>query len=151
KLSRELLSVRQQLARLSLTQAKSGQHRERLTRVEGLTAREQELARQVRQAGGKAAAMPWGELPDLRRAPPADAVLIDVAHFRFRDPQKPWPWRWEGSRYAAWVTTREGPVRLIDLGPAEKIDEAVKQFREAMQGAAGRIKADGEEKAEKVL
>jgi CHAT domain-containing protein len=151
KLAKQLLSVRQQLARLSFTSPPPGQEKQRLEQIEELTAQEQELGKQLRQSGSKAAPPAWVELDEVRRALPADAVLIDIAHFRRFDfkgkPRK----KWQEARYAAWVTRKTGPVRLIDLGPADKIDAAVKQFREAMHAAGKRIKDDGEEKAEKVL
>jgi hypothetical protein len=49
------------------------------------------------------------------------------------------------------VTAKNGPVQLIDLGPADKIDNGVKQFREAIKTARKQVKDKGEEEAEKDL
>jgi CHAT domain-containing protein/Tfp pilus assembly protein PilF len=152
KLATRLLSVRQRLARLTLFVPSAAQAKQRLAALEELTRQEQELGKQLRQAGSTAALPPWVDLADLRRALPADAAFIDLAHFpRFDFQARPGQKKWQDAHYAAWVTTKAGPVRLIDLGNAEKIDLAIKQFRETMQTAAQRIKSDGEEKAEQAL
>jgi CHAT domain-containing protein/Tfp pilus assembly protein PilF len=151
RLAAQLLSVRQRLARLTLTTPRPGQEKQRLEQIEKLSGLEQELGKQLRQTGSKAAPPAWIDLNEVRRALPAEAVLIDVAHFRPDAFKAKSGKRWYGARYAAWVTPKVGPVRLIDLGPADRIDAAVKQFRAAMQGASKRIKDDGEEKAEKAL
>jgi CHAT domain-containing protein/tetratricopeptide (TPR) repeat protein len=152
KLASRLLSVRQQLARLSIATARPGVEKQRLQQIDELTGQEQELARKLRQAGSTAVPPLWTELGDLRRALPADAVLIDFARFHVFDflakrGKKPW----QPPRYAAWVTPKNGPVAVVDLGDAEAIDEAVKQFRTAMKTASAGILAEGEEKAEKAL
>ena len=151
KRARRLLAVRQELARLTFATPPPGQEKQRILQIEELTGKEQELARSLRQAGSKAVLPDWVELADLRKALPADAVLIDVAHFRVFDFKAKRGKHWKPAHYAAWVTPKSGPVRLIDLGPAEKIDEAVKQFRQTMQQANKRIKDQGEEKAEQAV
>jgi hypothetical protein len=45
----------------------------------------------------------------------------------------------------------KGDVRLIDLGEADKIDAAVQKARQALNDAPGRLKVDGEVKAEKAV
>ena len=152
KLSRQLLSVRQRLARLTLSRPRPGREKQHLEQVEKLTTQEQELGKALRQAGSKAAPPSWVELGDVRKALPADAVLIDVAHFRpFNFTAKPGQKKWQAARYAAWVTPRSGAVQIVDLGPAEQIDGAVKRFREAIKAAAELVKGQGEEKAEQAL
>jgi CHAT domain-containing protein len=151
KLSARLLSVRQSLARLTLSVPKAGQEKQRLEQLAELTRLEQELAKQLRLSGSKAALPEWIELAAVRKALPADAVLIDIAHFRRRDFKARGGKKWHEARYAAWLSPKVGQVRLIDLGPAERIDAAIKRLRAAMQEAAKHIKADGEEKAEQAL
>jgi CHAT domain-containing protein/Tfp pilus assembly protein PilF len=149
-LSRRLLAVRQELARLTFARPASGEDAARRQRLEELTRQEQELARSVRQAGGTAALPDWVEPAELRRALPADAVLIDIAHFTpydFAAPDKPW----QAPRYVAWVTPKGGPVRLVDLGPAGRIDAAVRRFREAMAESDKLIVAKGDGRAEAAL
>jgi CHAT domain-containing protein/Tfp pilus assembly protein PilF len=156
--AQQLLSVREQLARLTFGTASTGQENARSEKIEKLSAQEQELARALRQDGSKAVQAPWVELDDLRKGLPADAVLIDVAHFRVLDfKAKPGEKDWGPARYAAWVTPKSGPVHLIDLGPADQIDAVILQFRQAMHplkgptGLFARLKKHGEEKEEKAL
>jgi CHAT domain-containing protein/lipopolysaccharide biosynthesis regulator YciM len=151
KHSRQLLSVRQRLARLTLAQPRPGQEKEHLKQIEELTAREEELAQQLRRASSKAASPKWVELAGLRQALPAGAVLIDVAHFRVFDFKARPGKEWQAARYVAWVTPRKGPVRVVDLGPADRIDAAIKRFREAMKQAGKQVKDSGEEKAERAV
>jgi CHAT domain-containing protein/Tfp pilus assembly protein PilF len=152
KLASRLLRVRQSLARLTLSVPQAGQEKQRLEQIAELTRQEQDLGKQLRQSGSRAALPQWVELAAVRQALPADAVLIDIAHFRRFDlKSRGGEKKWQEAHYAAWLTPKAGPVRLIDLGPAEKIDEAVKRFRAAMQQATRRVKADGEEAAEKAL
>jgi CHAT domain-containing protein/Tfp pilus assembly protein PilF len=150
KVAGQLLAVREQLARLMLSQPPPGQEKHYLQRSDELTVQEQELSKQLRQAGSKAA-VPWVEPADLRKALPAGVAFIDVAHFRLFDfkakPEK----AWRPPHCAAWVTVKNGPVRLVDLGPAEQIDAAIKRFREALHSAGKHIKQHGEEKSEQVL
>src|SRR5262249_46822635 len=130
KLSQALLAVRRRLAQLTLSTPQPGQEKRRLKQIEELNHQEQELGKQLRQASSRASAGRGVEPSELRRAMPADAVLIDLAHLEPFDFQaKPDEDEWLAARYAAWVTPRSGPVRLIDLGPAEKIDGAVSRLR----------------------
>jgi CHAT domain-containing protein/tetratricopeptide (TPR) repeat protein len=152
KLAALLLAVRQSLARLTLAVPKAGQDKQRLEQIAELTRMEQELGKQLRLSGSRAALPEWIDLAAVRKALPPDAVLIDIAHFKVYDfKHEPGAKKYQPARYAAWLTPRAGPVRLIDLGPAVKIDEALQRFRAAMQKAGKRIKADGEEKAEQAL
>jgi CHAT domain-containing protein/Tfp pilus assembly protein PilF len=151
RLAGQLLSLRQQLARLTFTTPRPGQEKQRLRQIEELTAAEQQLARTLRSSGSKAVLPSWIDLPALRDALPADAVLIDIAHVRVFDFKGKRGKAWQLARYAAWVTPKGGAVRLIDLGPADAIDGAVKAFREAIQDGRKRIKEEGEEKAERTL
>jgi CHAT domain-containing protein/Tfp pilus assembly protein PilF len=151
KLTSHLLTVRQRLARLTLATARPGQEKQHVEQIEELTGQEQELGKQLRQAGSKAAPPAWIDLAGIRKSLPADAVLIDVALFRRFDFKAKAGRGWQEAHYAAWLTPKVGPVRLVDLGKADQIDLTVNQFRAALKDATGRIKADGEEKAEKAL
>jgi CHAT domain-containing protein/tetratricopeptide (TPR) repeat protein len=151
KRATRLLAVREQLARLTLATPRPGQEKQRPQQIEELSNEEQQLARRLRRAGSHAAPPLWVELAELRKALPADAVLIDIAHFQVFDFKARPGKEWQPARYAAWLTPKTGPVRLIDLGPAGKIDAAVQAFRTAMQAAPRRIKGQGEQKAEQAL
>jgi CHAT domain-containing protein len=152
KIAQKLLSIRQQLARLTLSTPYAGQEKQRSQQIETLTSEEQELGKQLRQAGSKGAVADWVELTELRKALPANAVLIDVAHFRVFDfAAKAEKTSRRAAHYAAWVTPKKGPVQLIDLGSADKIDAAIKSFRAAMKDAGKHISEQGEGRADKAL
>src|SRR5207244_1803050 len=86
------------------------------------------------------------------KALPPDAVLIDLARLRVFDfevmeEQK----RWRPAHYAAWVIPAQGPVRLLDLGPADVIDATVGKVRRALSDAKETILQKGEADAETAL
>jgi CHAT domain-containing protein/tetratricopeptide (TPR) repeat protein len=151
KLSEQLLTVRQLLAKLTVWSPGAGQEKEHRQLLAQLTAREQELGKKLRQMGSKAAAPAWVELDQVRQALPAGAVLIDLARFESFDFKAgAGKNKWQPPRYAAWITPKKGPVQLIDLGAASKIDRAVGEVREELQGTLKRI-GEGEEKTENLL
>jgi tetratricopeptide (TPR) repeat protein len=149
--TRELLDVRRQLARLTLNPPSATQQEAHRQWQQQLSQREQELVKQLQRQGAAVEDVdPWIELPKLRASLPENAVFIDLARFEvynFRATGK--EKRWGPARYAAWVTPREGPVQVIDLGEAGKIDAAVAKARRALDEAPRRLKADGEIEAEK--
>jgi tetratricopeptide (TPR) repeat protein/CHAT domain-containing protein len=152
KLAASLREARAELARLSLAAPAPGQEKVHRQRLEELAAREQDLARQLASAGGAASvAADWLELAGLRKALPDGAALIDVARMDVFDFKAPAGKHWRPARYAAWVTPAKGDVQLIDLGPADAIDAAVKDVRVALEGAHKLIRAKGEPEAEKAL
>jgi tetratricopeptide (TPR) repeat protein len=152
KLTARLRQARADLARLSIAAPAPGQEKARRQRLEELTAREQDLARQLASAGGAASvAADWLDLDRLRKALPVGGVLIDVARMDVFDFKAPAGKRWKPARYAARVTPTKGDVQLIDLGPAAAIDAAVKDVRVALEGAHKLIRAKGEPEAEKAL
>jgi len=79
---------------------------------------------------------PWVELAAVREALPADSVLIDIARFRHRDfgKQRASEW-WGPARYAAWVIppTGRGEIRIVDLGDAVALEDAVQKVRTAIE------------------
>lgn len=101
--------------------------------------------------GRKRPADPWVPLAALQAALPAGAVFIDVVRLdgyriglgKFAERQP--------ARYVAWVTGKSGAPRVIDLGPADKIDAAVAAARKAIAGAPTAIRSDGEPAAEKKM
>jgi CHAT domain-containing protein/Tfp pilus assembly protein PilF len=152
KVVQELLQTRQQLARLTLTPPDSAKVEERQRNLDKLNQREQELAIQLRLAGGRAGDTSWVELPRLRQALPRDAVLINLARFEVFDFQATGGQKQRRpARYAAWVIPAEGPVRVLDLGPADAIDADVRKARQALQDAPKAIRLKGEADAEKAV
>jgi tetratricopeptide (TPR) repeat protein len=149
RLARRLTEVRQELARRTF--ARSGQERQRLATIRELTATEEDLAKQLRRAGSAVPGADWVELDALRKALPRDGVLIDVARFKVFNPRANPGGPWQPARYAAWVTPPRGEVRLVDLGPADTVDAAVRAVREALDGAPALLKKVGEPAAEKAV
>ena len=97
----------------------------------------------------------------MRRALAQDALLIEIARFdvfAFIAQENDNRW-WLPAHYAAWLipAAGQGPITIIDLGEAEKIDAAVAAAKEAMKaamGAGGRqgtIAQQGEPAAEKQI
>jgi WD40 repeat protein/CHAT domain-containing protein/tetratricopeptide (TPR) repeat protein len=143
KLVRDWLQVRQQLAGATLST--EGQDEERGRRLAALRERERELSVQVGRAVGRAEHA-WADLDDVRKALPADGVLIEIVRVRvssFGD-------KADEARYGTWVVppTGAGKVRFLDLGPSKEIDAAVRAFREVMGDAADKIAKEGEKDAE---
>jgi CHAT domain-containing protein/Tfp pilus assembly protein PilF len=150
-LARDLRTVRARLAALTHRGTPPGQEDNVRKERALLTAKEERLSKQLGQAAGRTVrADPWVETAEVRKALPADAVLIDVVRLLAWDFPKRRP---QAARYVAWVIPagETGKVRLVDLGPAEKIEAAVRAVRKALQEAPKRIETDGEPDSEKEL
>jgi CHAT domain-containing protein/Tfp pilus assembly protein PilF len=144
----ELLDLRRQLARLTLQGAApgfEGPHRKTLADLAG---REQTLARGLQQRGAAVAVPAWVEMKQVQEVLPAGAVFVDVGRFDTFDAVQE---KFKVARYGAWITPKAGPTRLIDLGAAKAIDDAVAEVRKALEDAAKVLKAEGEIKAEKAV
>jgi CHAT domain-containing protein/Tfp pilus assembly protein PilF len=140
--------IRQELVFLSRS-ADPGEHPEQAKKhMEGLLREQEELANKLGLADGPA----WVDLARVRRELPADAVLIDIAHFKVRD-FAAGGLQWQPAHYVAWVIPPAGPdkVRLIDLGKAAPIDKAVARVLDELKQAKQRIETEGEPDAEKRL
>lgn len=160
KLAEQLGAVRQERSMLSIASPQPGKDADRAARLKRLAEEQDQLERQLAMAGGTSGSEHrWVSPADIRRALPADAVFIDITRFQPRnfvgvDDEESAP----PPRYAAWVTTAaDAPVRIIDLGPADRIDAAVQAARTELDragGAAdlpGSIAESGEAAAEAAL
>ncbi len=149
-----LADVRNRLAALTLASPKPGQE-ERFRAIDRLTAQERELSKQLGQNAGRPARDdPWVAPEEVRRALPADAVLVEIARFRvFNFQAKGTEMRWAPPRYAAWVIppAGRGEVRLIDLGAADVIEADVAAVRRAIQPDLAALRARGEPAIETAL
>src|SRR5262249_25093704 len=90
----------------------------------------------------------------VRKALPAEAVLIEISRFDVHNIQVKGGERFpRGLRYAAWVVppTGQGEVHLVDLGPAEPIEDAVRTIHDALQQAPTEIRKQGEPDAEQQI
>ena len=157
----ELSSVRRQLATRTLAPFDEKKQTERLTEITRLSVREQELSGQLGEAVGRPVrADPWIDLVEVRRAIPRDAVLIELARFEAIDfKAKTVARETKEPRYVAWLIppADQGEVKLVDLGDAARIDQAVQAVREGFRAAQGSaqqksvILEKGEPDAEKEL
>ena len=151
-ISEALVAIRKLLASLSLVSAESADDAARRKRIEELTQREAEIARQMNAAGGRPVSRGFVELDRVRRNIADDAVLVEIVRFQlhdFVDPvQKEFP-----ERYVAWIIPPVGDrqVRLVDLGPAEPIDAAISTARAGLTKSLEQIRESGEQEAEAEL
>jgi CHAT domain-containing protein/tetratricopeptide (TPR) repeat protein len=152
KLSHRLQQARQELTRLTLNPPQGEQVQQRQRRLDELSRQEQDLSKRLRRAGGGGEDEAWVDLDTLRQALPPGSVLVELACFDLFDFKavegQP---KWQPARYAAWIIPPAGPVRLLDLGPAEAIDKVVQQVRQALQDAPKAIRLKGEADAEKAV
>jgi CHAT domain-containing protein/tetratricopeptide (TPR) repeat protein len=149
----QLNAVRNQLAMLTLATPGPGQEADRRERLGQLAGREQELSKQLSQARGNPGRDdPWVGLDEVRAALPPDTALVEIARFRV------WNFQGQGAdrtwqsvpRYAAWIIPAAGPgeTRLIDLGPAGPIEQAVAAVRQSIQPGADALASRGEPEVE---
>ena len=97
---------------------------------------------------------PWVAPDEVRRALPADAVLVEIARFDvFNFQAKGTEKRWAPPHYAAWVIppAGRGEVRLIDLGAADAIEADVAAVRRAIQPDLAALRERGEPAVETAL
>jgi CHAT domain-containing protein len=136
KLVSELREVRERLSRQMLDAVST------IKPGDELRARERELSRQLglvtREAGAND---DWYTLEELRKAIPADAVLIDIARFGPFDFATESQGSYGPAQYVAWVipSAGKGAVQLIPLGPADPIDTAVARSRRVMDWVRGEL------------
>lgn len=147
KLLAELEDVRRELSRLALNTEADRK------RQKGLIEQEQALSARLHTADYRLSRDdPWIELDDFRQKLPPGGVFVDIARF------KPWDFKagkvkgaWLPARYAAWVTPWDGPVQVVDLGPADRIEAAVREARRALEEGRKVREERGEAAAEKAL
>jgi CHAT domain-containing protein len=144
---RQLADVRQQLARLSPGALQGGVAATAGQRLDELTTQEAELVTRLSRAGAAVPIPDWVEVARLQDALPADAVFIDLARFDVFEPKT----GRQPARYAAWITPKKGPTRLIDLGAAKDIDDAIADVRHVLEKASATLKEQGEPRAEKAV
>lgn len=136
----ELRSLRQERAGLALAVPKPGEEKARQQHLETLERRQLDLEKQLAQLGGLAEPRgdPWVDIAEVRKSLPADSVYIDIIRFRpYNFTAKAGDIYWRDERFAAWVVppAGKGAVRIIDLGEAKKIDDAVSAVRAEFRAA----------------
>jgi CHAT domain-containing protein/tetratricopeptide (TPR) repeat protein len=130
----QLRSVRTRIATLIYTAP--GNDKQQASEVQDLEGQEAVLSRQLGQAGGRQdRGSEWLSLDKLRAAVPADAVFVDIAKVSVRNYKaKAGPPDYH-QRYITWIVPPVGRSRVqqFDLGDAQKIDSAVKNFQETVR------------------
>ena len=127
----ELATARTQLATWVLNkgnqtdgaayQARLKQYEERFEQIEAEIARRSEPLRELIRPVSPA---------DIRRLLPADTTLIEIVRYV---PIRATTAKMQPARYSAYLATAQGELTLIDLGLAAPIDQAIEQWRQALQ------------------
>jgi tetratricopeptide (TPR) repeat protein len=80
--------------------------------------------------------IPWVELDAVRKAIPADGVLVEIARL--------------DANYVAWIipSAGKGSLAIVDLGDAKAVDAGVQLVRQTLAEAPSRAQQIGEPKAE---
>lgn len=156
QLVNDLTAVRTALANLANAAPKPGDEATRQAELARLSARVDDLARQLRIKGGTPPPAAWVELDAIRQAIPPGGLLVDIVRFEpYVFSAKRGDEYWQPAHYFAWLTppAGEGEVKVIDLGEADAIDATVAGFQAAMLEAQGDngIRQLGEPDAEKEL
>lgn len=135
KLLDELLETRQQLANLVFREQSQNpmtpdQYK---ATFEELKQKEEQLQEAVsaRSAEFRAEEQPV-TLEGIQKLIPPDAALVELVRYSPWDKGAKPGENWLKPRYAAAVLRRQGNPRWVDLGEAAKIEEAVKDFRQAL-------------------
>jgi tetratricopeptide (TPR) repeat protein len=132
--------TRGRLARLLLAMSDGRDHPQRLQRLQQLTAEKERLERELAEAipeFARTQTLARSPYTKLVEALPERTVVFDLVQFtRFeQDPQIKGK---QGERrtpsYVGFVLAKGQPVRQVDLGPAQAIDEAVRTWRQAIEG-----------------
>lgn len=154
-LVKQLLAVRRRLATLSLSVPKAGQEAVDRQQFRKLNEQEQELSRQLGQTTGRnTAGDPWVEPTAVRKALAKDALLIEIARYRLCNfKAKGKKESWSPPHYVAWLIPAEGQgaISIVDLGEAQKIENAVEATSKVLAKSETAILNRGEAEAEKLL
>jgi tetratricopeptide (TPR) repeat protein/CHAT domain-containing protein len=130
--------ARSRLARLTLATADGRDHPERAAIIKQLDAEKSRLERELAAAVPEFArkqALGQSHHGDLLTTLPEGLAVLDVLRFtRFEyDPQVKGQKGVRRTRgYVGFVLSKGQPVRMVDLGPAQPIDSAVSEWRQAI-------------------
>ncbi len=147
----QLREVRNQLG----TQTLATSEEARQERTRNLQRREEQLIRQLGgvRLGQQSGSDAWVPLDRLRQvlAKRRGAMFINFARFSHWDftADEAAP-DWLPARYAAWIVPPDGQgnVTLVDLGPADAIEEAVAAARRSLQIDPQALREQGEQELE---
>jgi CHAT domain-containing protein/Tfp pilus assembly protein PilF len=145
----QLQDLRRRLAQATLGTVSVGEEVAQRREREELSRKEEEVAQRLRLVGGAVGARdPWVDLDVLRRSLPKGGVLVDLARFQTYDFKAANVNAWGPAHYAAWITPKSGPVKVVDLGAAEAIDTAVAAARKTLEEAPNNLLTLGEPAAD---
>ena len=95
------------------------------------------MSRKLALAGSRSLqASRWVETDQLRGKLRAGEVLVTIARFPVRSfDLKAKGLHWDNDRYAAWIipAAGKGEVRVVDLGLAQTVDDAIVSFHSAIR------------------
>ncbi|HEV2971771.1 MAG TPA: hypothetical protein VGY55_17490, partial [Pirellulales bacterium] len=129
----DLTRATRELSELSQTVPSASQREEHQRRLAKLSDRIEQLerslasaSREFRQALDERQRTP----ADVQKSLPADAVLVDLLECGYYVPPKEKGQRPRDERHlVAFVVRSDGPIRRIDLGPAQTITAAIERWR----------------------
>lgn len=104
------------------------------TQTEAVWQQIDELEGQISQRSSayRAATTPV-TVADVQARLGAGTALVEIVMYAWPDWRaRPGPEQWSAPRYAAYVLTAQGPPRVVDLGPADVIDENVRTLQAAL-------------------
>ena len=151
----KLSEVRSKLSSLSVSDD-TGNEANR-TRIAALETEQRNLEDKIAEFGlGRQRGETWTPIGTLMTKLPADSCFISIAKFKPIDMEATFKTLedvWLPERYAAWIVppVGMGSVKCIDLGEADKVDQAVKAVRTELTSTASRITKQGEAKLESQL
>jgi CHAT domain-containing protein/Tfp pilus assembly protein PilF len=156
KLSKELAAVRTKLSALFSKAPSEGRLSEHNRLIVNTRKRQRELLEQLEKLTGRHSTKDaWVRLQDIRAAIPKGSVLVEFARFpeaRFGaiTSFKGRKWTPRYLTYAAWIIPRldEGPIRVVRLGSAERIDALILKARRSIFTSLASLKEKGEKAAE---
>ena len=146
-IAKQLLEVREQLAKLAMTAGKSGAESRQL-RISNLADKERELSNKLALSQVALSSNDtWIDFEKVQSALPKSTTLVDIVRFNPIDFDERFEKRSEPARYAAWLTfsDKSRTPQIVDLGPATAIDELAMKIRERIKESAGF--SDNEESA----
>lgn len=137
---KELIEVREKLARLSLRAVPPDARASHDEAIRDLSANEERLSREIGDEAAKITlSRDWIDLAEYRNKMPGRSVLVNFARIRNANFQySSERTKWKGDRYVAWVIPAEGVgnVAAVDLGLAESIDRRITTALQALHSPA---------------
>jgi CHAT domain-containing protein/tetratricopeptide (TPR) repeat protein len=135
----ELQNATSELAALALSTPALEQAEQWQRQVSDLSARREQLEARLSAVSRvyREATRPV-TFAQVQAALPEHGALVDFLEYNYHEAHRDPPddYRWE-RRCAAFVFFRAGPPRLLDLGPALEISQAIDAWRQTLDGTGG--------------